>query len=99
MFDVYATGNGPRATVRMIGIASRGRAFKLTDGTAIFTPGALRAVKRRFGRALRLIRTADGERVFRLTRRHGGLRTITDFTTTRPDLDARVVQLFIVKLS
>jgi hypothetical protein len=99
IFDVYTTSTRPRSLVRMIGIASHGRAFKLTDGTAIFEPGALRSVKRTFGRALQLVRLRDGERVYRLRRAFDGLRTITDFSTTRPSLDARVVQIFIIKTS
>ena len=99
IFDVYRAGGGRTTRVRMVSIASSGSRFRLADGTAIFRPGALRAVKRAYGRRLRLVRTGDGELIYRITTRADGHRVDTDFSVTRPDLGARVVQIFVVKVS
>ena len=99
IFDVYRAGGGRQTRVRMVSVASSGGRFTLADGTRIFEPGALRAVKRAYGRRLRLVRTGDGELIYRIVTRAGGRRVDTDFSVTRPNLGGRVVQLFVVQVA
>ncbi len=99
IFDVYRAGGGSGTRVRMVSIASSGRRFTVDDGIPIFAAGGLRALSRAYGRRLRLVRTGDGELIYRIVTRAGGHRVDTDFSVTRPNLGARVMQVFVVKVS
>ncbi|MDO8187115.1 hypothetical protein Q5424_07470 [Conexibacter sp. JD483] len=99
IFDVYRAGGGKGTRVRMISVVSSGRHFTLDEGIPIFEPGGLRAVKRSYGSRLRLVRTSDGELIYRIVTRAYGHVIDTDFTVTRPNLGARVMQVFVVKIS
>lgn len=71
-FDVYLADNG---RVRMISLAgfTGSRAWKLTDGNAIFTRGAIDRVYRRYGRRVRRVhdRRIDERRYVIRSRYHG----------------------------
>lgn len=99
LFDVYRAGGGSGTRVRMVSVVSYGAHFKLDNGIAIFKAGGLRALGRAYGRRLRLVRTSDGELIYRIVTRTAGRRVDTDFTVTRPNLGARVMQVFVVKIT
>ncbi len=99
IFDVYRAGGGKGSRVRMISISSFGRHFTVDDGIPIFEAGGLRALARSYGRRLRLVRTSDGELIYRIVTRAYGHVMDTDFSVTRPNLGARVMQVFVVKIS
>jgi hypothetical protein len=93
MFDIYRSSGSRRSGVRMFGIYGTG--FKLSDGNAIYEPGGITRLRKRYGKRLKRVRLEHGERLYRITGRYKGKAVVTEFPVDRFGAKAQIGTIFM----
>jgi len=87
LFDVYLNGAN---RVRMIGVS--GARFCTSRGVCMQSKGGVGRLKAQYGKALRLVKAEDGERLYVLVGSFNGRRSFTSFGFAAK---GRIIQIFI----